>query len=74
MTPDETSYRQLCLVWGAIPFLIAPTDNTDNLEKITMQKAVETGDLQSGDTVVLTAGVPLNIKGTTNLIKIAVCE
>jgi len=74
MTPDETAYRQLCLVWGAIPFLIAPTDNTDNLEKITMQKAVETGDLQSGDTVVLTAGVPLNIKGTTNLIKIAVCE
>ncbi|MBN2417101.1 pyruvate kinase [bacterium] len=74
MTPDMRTCRRLCLVWGAIPFLIDETDNTDCLERISLAKAKSTGDLSSGDTIVFTAGVPLNVKGTTNLIKIATIE
>ena len=50
--------------------MIEELDSTDRLFERTVQLATEAGYLESGDLVVITAGVPLGISGTTNLLKV----
>ena len=73
MTPDRTTYRRLALIWGAVPLLIEETKSTDELEKISVEMARKQRLIKCGDQIVFTAGIPLNVTGTTNLIKIATC-
>ena len=70
MTPDEVTYRKLALVWGAIPIMIVNRDSTDKLERQSIELALQSGYIKSGQLVIFTAGIPLNVTGTTNLIKI----
>ena len=74
LTPDKVTYRQLALVWGALPILMEEADSTDVLEEKVMIAAKKNGYLCKGDAAVFTAGVPLNKKGNTNLIKVTICE
>jgi pyruvate kinase len=69
-TPDEQVYRQLNLSWGVKPLLTEEKTSTDELFDHAVKKAVDEGLLKSGDLVVITAGVPLGISGTTNLLKV----
>ncbi len=77
MTPDPATYRRLALVWGVIPFLTQHSYQSEQLEQVEEQ-AVEmfqaNGYVQSGQSMILTAGLPLYIPGTTNMIKIAHIE
>lgn len=61
--------RQLNLSWGVIPILIDEKQDADELFEHAMTRCKEEELLEEGDTVVLIAGVPLGIAGTTNLIK-----
>lgn len=61
--------RQLKLCWGVIPILLEEKQNADELFDHALERAEEAGLVEEGDTVVLTAGVPVGIAGTTNLIK-----
>ncbi len=61
--------RQLNLSWGVIPMLVDEKQEADELFAHALARGKEEGLLEEGDTVVLTAGVPLGIAGTTNLIK-----
>ena len=70
MTDDERTWRALSLVWGAIPILTPAAESLEDLETMCLDMAVEQGYLKRGDTVVLTAGVPLHVSGCTNLVKI----
>ena len=69
---DERTRRKLNLSWGVIPLTMEEAYNTDDL----FERAVETGEkaglLHDGEVVVMTAGVPLGISGTTNLMKVHV--
>ncbi len=69
-TTSEKVYNQLALSWGVEPLMIEELDSTDRLFERTVQLATEAGYLESGDLVVITAGVPLGISGTTNLLKV----
>ena len=69
-TTSEKVYNQLALSWGVTPLMIEELDSTDHLFEKTVQLATEAGYLESGDLVVITAGVPLGISGTTNLLKV----
>ena len=70
-TTDETAYRQLALSWGVVPVICPEQHDTDELFAAAVQAAVEQSDiLKDGDLVVLTAGVPLGVTGTTNLLKV----
>ena len=71
-TTSETVYRQQNLSWGVTPLLIAEEKNTDDLFDHAVEAAVRTKMIQDGELVVLTAGVPLGISGTTNLLKVHV--
>lgn len=70
-TTSETTLRQLSLSWGVIPLMAEERmTSTDDLIHHAVQKACEAGLLNNGDLVVITAGVPLGVSGTTNLMKV----
>ena len=71
-TTSDTVYRQLNLSWGVTPLLIAEEKSTDDLFDHAVEAAVKAGLICDGELVVLTAGVPLGISGTTNLMKVHV--
>lgn len=64
--------RQLNLSWGVIPVQIEEESNTDELFEHAVDAAEKAGYVHSGELAVITAGVPLGISGTTNLIKVHV--
>jgi pyruvate kinase len=70
MTDDENTYRQTAMIWGATPLLTPSADDLDQLQSMCLDMAVEQGLLKRGQTVVLTAGVPLHEPGCTNLVKV----
>ncbi len=69
---DEQVRRQLNLAWGVTPFKIEKKDNTDELFEIAVNCAENAGIVRQGEVVVITAGIPLGISGTTNMIKVHV--
>ncbi len=69
-TTTEASYLALSLQWGVTPVLCKQLTTTDELIEESVRVVQEAGFLQDGDTVVLTAGVPVGLSGTTNLIKV----
>ena len=71
-TTSPSVYRQLNLSWGVTPLLIGEESNTDELIEHAVDAGEKAGLLQSGELVVITAGVPLGISGTTNLMKVQV--
>ena len=70
LTTDETTCHQLNLSWGVESGLMLEKTNTDELIEHAIAVSLEKGYLQKGDLVVVTAGVPLGISGTTNLLKV----
>ena len=62
--------RQSSLLWGVTPLLIEKKDNTDDLFKEAIWASQKAGLIKEGDTVILTAGVPLGISGKTNMIRV----
>ena len=71
-TTDETVCRQLNLSWGVTPLMIGEAENTDDLFELAVQAGEDAGLLRDGELVVMTAGVPLGVSGTTNLMKVHV--
>jgi pyruvate kinase len=69
-TANPATYRQLALCWGVHPVLCAPTHNTDEMLREAVERALEAGLIRPGDTVVISAGVPVGVPGNTNLIKV----
>ena len=69
LTYTERVRRQLSISWGAQPYLIHDTESTDELFDLAVERAVRAGAVEPGDTVVITAGVPMGTIGSTNLIK-----
>ncbi len=69
-TPTPSVLRQMNLSWGVIPLMAEEKTNMDELFDHAVDCAVGAGYLASGDLVVITAGAPLGISGTTNLLKV----
>lgn len=71
-TPNEKTWRQLSLSWGVVPIMSKIMETTDDLFNHAVDCAVKESYLENGDLVVITAGVPLGVSGTTNLMKVHV--
>ncbi len=69
-TTDPTVLRQMNLSWGVIPIMVEEKDNTDELFDHVVNVAEKNGLVKDGELVVITAGVPLGMSGTTNLLKV----
>lgn len=71
-TPSQKTCRQLKLSWGVYPLMIEEKSNTDELFDHAVNTARENGLVSFGDLAVLTAGTPLGVSGTTNMIKVVI--
>jgi len=67
---DEQTCRQMNLSWGVSPILLEEQSDSDALFDHAVHCAQAAGLVQDGDLVVITAGVPLGISGTTNMMKV----
>jgi pyruvate kinase len=70
VSPSPEVVRQLRLSWGVIPLVASPSIHLDNMFDIAVDIPLRVGLIDSGDLVVITAGVLVNVPGTTNLIKV----
>ena len=71
---DESTRRRMAISWGVHPYLSGEVDSTDRMFSLAVDVARKEGAVKPGDTVVITAGVPLGRSGTTNLIKAQLVE
>ncbi len=69
-TPEVETYRQLSLVWGVLPIQTAHSTDYDSLLSQARSQILTRGLARPGERVVVTAGVPFDVPGTTNLLKI----
>ena len=69
-TMSDVVCRQMNMSWGVIPFIIDEKNSTDDLFDAAVEAAESHRLVQDGDLVAITAGVPLGVSGTTNLMKV----
>ncbi len=69
-TPSLTQRRRLVLSWGVYPFEVPDPGNVQNLFAEAVRLCRDTGVARHGDLVVVTAGLPIALPGTTNLLKV----
>ena len=69
-TTKIKTYRELALVWGVTPMLQPEIPVTDEAVDKALSSVREKGLLQEGELAVITAGVPMGIPGTTNMIEV----
>ena len=66
---DQTA-KSLSLKWGVVPTVVNKPKSTDDMFNLATQKSVEGGFVEEGDLILITAGVPVGERGTTNVMKI----
>jgi pyruvate kinase len=70
LTPNRTAVSQLALEWGVLPVYMPECENVEELWNESLDAARDSGLVDGGDLVVITAGTAVNTPGTTNLIKV----
>lgn len=71
-TPFPEVARKLALHWGIEPLVVPESSGTDQLLSVAVTAALDKNYIQTGNIVVITAGVPVGKVGTINLIKVQV--
>jgi pyruvate kinase len=70
LSHNQTAVQQMALEWGVTPVLMPQTHDVEDLWSRSLEAAVKSGVVASGDRVVTTAGTAVNLPGTTNVIKV----
>jgi pyruvate kinase len=70
LTDQERTYRQLALMWGVVPELVPHCDTYEGMLVLAREAVVKRGLAEPGDRIVVTAGVPFDVPGTTNILKV----
>ena len=74
LTPFAATARRLCLTWGIQCFFTGEVDRFKMAVVSAARAAREGGYATEQDQIVVTAGVPFNEPGTTNILRVAPCE
>ncbi|VBB08736.1 pyruvate kinase active site [Lucifera butyrica] len=72
VTPKEKTVRRMQLLWGVHAVLGPASKNSDDMVTNSVEGALSTGLVKDGDLVVITAGLPVGMSGTTNMIRVHV--
>ncbi len=72
LTDRERTYRQLATVWGVVPVLVPHCDTYEQMAALARTIILDRGLARPGDRVVVTAGVPFDVPGTTNQLKVEI--
>ncbi len=70
LTDEPRVCRQLSLVWGVVPRLVPTARGYDHMVAMALREALDLNLVTKGDRVLVTAGVPFDVPGTTNLLKV----
>jgi pyruvate kinase len=70
ITPIIQTARKLSLAWGVLCFLQKDESDLEHMIQLTKRTVKKSGLAHVGDKVVITAGLPLKVEGTTNLIRV----
>jgi pyruvate kinase len=70
VSPERKTIPSLCLSWGVYAFRVPTFQNTDAIIASGLKKVLEVGAARKGDLVIITAGLPLHQRGSTNLITV----
>jgi pyruvate kinase len=70
VSDQERTWRQLSLVWGVLPVHCRAEVNYENMLAAARSYLLENGIARQGDRVIVTAGVPFHVKGTTNMMRV----
>ena len=70
VTPSESVVSRLALSWGVLPIKKHEPANLEEVFELAGEATLETNLARSGDLVVVIAGIPLTVPGSTNLVKI----
>lgn len=70
LSSDPSVVRRMHLLWGVTPYLMEVADDTDDMMAKAVDVALSRNAVSVGDMVVFTAGVPVGVPGTTNLMRI----
>jgi len=68
LSPDRNTIRRLTLYWGCVPCHLPLSEDTDEMIEAAAGRALDTGHVRQGDSVVITAGRPVYEAGTTNML------
>ncbi|AET67632.1 pyruvate kinase [Desulfosporosinus orientis DSM 765] len=71
-TPFAETARKLALQWGVQPLVVPESSGTDEMVSVAVNSSLNKNYIQSGDIVVITAGVPIGKVGSTNMIKVQI--
>lgn len=69
-TTSEKVMRKMALEWGVYPVLAPLSKSTDEVIDLSIKATIDAGYADEGDLVVITAGIPVGLSGTTNMIKV----
>ena len=69
-TPFAETARRMQLIWGVHSFVVEPFETTDKMIYMMARACVDAGFARAGDNVILTAGIPFDVHGVTNMLKV----
>ena len=72
LTDQERTWRQLALVWGVLPYLVPHCDTYEQMATVARDLVIREQIAIRGDRVVITAGVPFDVPGSTNTMKLEI--
>jgi len=67
---QDSTVKKLALSWGVYPFKTEDLKDTDDMINRSRKVALNTRLVKEGDKIVITAGIPFRVPGTTNLLKV----
>ena len=70
LTDIMRTYRQLALIWGVVPELVPHASSYDEMVRMALDVVRRRKLAKAGDKVVVTAGVPFDVPGSTNTMKV----
>ena len=69
-TSSDRVARSLSLYWGVTPLVISHIESDSEIFKVVIDAAIKKELIKNGDLIVITAGVPVGVGGTTNMLRI----
>lgn len=69
-TPYKNTYHQLSLIWGVSPMMAEYRYDIEELFHHSAERAIEEGMIEEGDMLVISAGMPVDVPGNTNIIRV----
>lgn len=69
-TPSDRVARSLSLYWGVTPLVMRHIESNNEIFEVAIDSAIDKGYIKKGDLIVITAGVPVGVGGTTNMLRI----